>query len=102
MPNNFDIVHFVNDDVVKNVLRFWLNNLRPNHLENDGSTFKPLKKFVRMALEIHLKHIFNGNEKTRYSVDVLEKVKSDCLTDVTKGIGVPSFGGLDFANDVEI
>ena len=55
-----------------------------------------------MALEINLKHIFNDDEKTRYGVDILEKVKGDCLTDVTKNIYVPSFSNINLADSVEI
>ena len=61
-----------------------------------------LKKFVRMALEIHLKHIFNGNERTRYGVNILEKVKGDRLMDVTKNIHVPIFSNINLADSVEI
>jgi hypothetical protein len=55
-----------------------------------------------MALEIHLNHIFNGNEKTRYSVNVLKKVKSDHLKDITKNINIPSLSNINLADGVEI
>ena len=55
-----------------------------------------------MALEIHLKHIFNGDERTRYGVDVLEKVKGDRLTDIIKNIHVPSFSNINLVDSVEI
>ena len=51
---------------------------------------------------IHLKHLLNGDEKTRYIVDVLDKVKSDHLNDVTKNIKVSSFSDLNLADNVEI
>jgi hypothetical protein len=102
MPSPDNIKRFIDDTVVKSVLKFWISNLKASHMETDEESFKALKKFVRMAIEIHLKHIFNGDEKTRYSVDVLEKVKSDRLKDVTKNIHVPSFSNIDLADSVEI
>ena len=102
MLNFESIKHFVDDTVVKAVLKFWISNLKSNHLETDEESFKALKKFVRMAIEIHLRHLFNGDDKTRYSVDVLEKVKSDRLKDVTKNINVPSFSSINLADNVKI
>jgi hypothetical protein len=102
MPNIETIKSYVSNAVVKSILKFWISNLKSNHLENDEEAFKSLKKFVRMALEIHLKHLFNGDDKTRYGVDVLEKVKSDRLKDVTKDITIPSFSGINLADSVEI
>ena len=102
MPSSSDIIRFIDNSVVKSILKFWISNLKPNHLEDDEFTFKALKKFVRMAIEIHLKHLLNGNEKTKYIVDVLDKVKSDRLNDVTKNIKVPSFSDLNLADNVEI
>ena len=102
MPSSSDIIRFIDNSVVKSILKFWISNLKPNYLEDDEFTFKALKKFVRMAIEIHLKHLLNGDEKTRYIVDVLDKVKSDRLNDVTKNIKVPSFSDLNLADNVEI
>lgn len=102
MPRLESIKQYIDDTVVKGILKFWISNLKTNHLESNAETSKSLKKFVRMALEIHLKHIFNGDERTRYGVDVLEKVKSDRLTDVTKNINVPSFSNVNLADSVEI
>jgi hypothetical protein len=102
MPRLESIRQYIDDTVVKAVLKFWISNLKTNHLESDEETSKSLKKFVRMALEIHLKYIFNGDERTRYGVDVLEKVKGDRLTDVTKNIHVPSFSNINLADSVEI
>ena len=75
MPSTEVIKTYVSDSVVKSILKFWISNLKSNHLEEDDDTLKTLKRFVRMAIEIHLKHIFNGDKKTRYGIDVLEKVK---------------------------
>jgi hypothetical protein len=102
MPRLENIKQYIDDTVVKAVLKFWISNLKTNHLESDEETSKALKKFVRMALEIHLKHIFNGDERTRYGVDVLEKVKGDRLTNVTKNIHVPSISNVNLAENVEI
>lgn len=102
MPSLEIIKNYADNVVVKSIFKFWISNLKSNHLESDEEAFKALKKFVRMALEIHLKHLFNGDEKTRYGVDVLEKVKSDRLKDVTKNITVPSFSGINLADNVEI
>lgn len=102
MPSIESIKNYADDAVIKGILKFWISNLKPNHLETDEEAFKALKKFGRMALEIHLRHLFNGDEKTRYGVDVLEKVKSDRLKDVTKDITVPSYSGIDLADSVEI
>jgi len=102
MPSIEVIKTYVSDSIVKNILKFWIRNLKSNHLEEDDDTLKTLKKFVRMALEIHLRHIFNGDEKTRYGIDVLEKVKSERLKNVTKDIKVPSLSDLNLADAVEI
>ena len=102
MPSTEVIKTYVSDLVVKSILKFWISNLKSNHLEEDDDTLKTLKRFVRMAIEIHLKHIFNGDEKTRYGIDVLEKVKSERLKDVTKDIKVPSLSDLNLADAVEI
>jgi hypothetical protein len=102
MPSTEVIKTYVSDSVVKSILKFWISNLKSNHLEEDDDTLKTLKRFVRMAIEIHLKHIFNGGEKTRYGIDVLEKVKSERLKDVTKDIKVPSLSDLNLADAVEI
>lgn len=102
MPSTEVIKTYVNDSVVKSILKFWISNLKSNHLEEDNDTLKTLKRFVRMAIEIHLRHIFNGDEKTRYGIDVLEKVKSERLKDVTKDIKVPSLSDLNLADSVEI
>lgn len=90
MPSIESIKQYADDTVVKSVLKFWISNLKSNHLENDKESLKALKTFIRMALEIHLRHIFNGDERTRYSVDVLEKIKGDRIKDVTKNIHVSS------------
>jgi hypothetical protein len=102
MPSTEVIKTYVSDSAVKSILKFWISNLKSNHLEEDDDTLKTLKRFVRMAIEIHLKHIFNGDEKTRYGIDVLEKVKSERLKDVTKDIKVPSLSDLNLADAVEI
>ena len=102
MPSTEVIKTYVSDSAVKSILKFWISNLKSNHLEEDDDTLKTLKRFVRMAIEIHLKHIFNGDEKTRYGIDVLEKVKSERLKDVTKDIKVPSLNDLNLADAVEI
>ena len=102
MPSTEVIKTYVGDSAVKSILKFWISNLKSNHLEEDDDTLKTLKRFVRMAIEIHLKHIFNGDEKTRYGIDVLEKVKSKRLKDVTKDIKVPSLSDLNLADAVEI
>jgi hypothetical protein len=102
MPNVETIKNYVDNTVVKSILKFWISNIKSNHLESDEEALKALRKFVRMALEIHLRHIYNGDEKTRYGVDVLEKVKSDRLKDVTKNITIPSFSGINLADSVEI
>ena len=102
MPSTKVIKTYVSDSVVKSILKFWISNLKSNHLEEDDDTLKTLKRFVRMAIEIHLKHIFNGDEKTRYGIDVLEKVKSERLKDVTKDIKVLSLSDLNLADAVEI
>ena len=102
MPSTEVIKTYVSDLAVKSILKFWISNLKSNHLEEDDDTLKTLKRFVRMAIEIHLKHIFNGDEKTRYGIDVLEKVKSERLKDVTKDIKVPSLSDLNLADAVEI
>ena len=102
MPSTEVIKTYVSDSAVKSILKFWISNLKSNHLEEDDDTLKTLKRFVRMAIEIHLKHIFNGDEKTRYGIDVLEKVKSERLKDVTKDIKVPSLSDLNLADSVEI
>ena len=102
MPSTEVIKTYVSDSAVKSILKFWISNLKSNHLEEDDDTLKTLKRFVRMAIEIHLKHIFNSDEKTRYSIDVLEKVKSERLKDVTKDIKVPSLSDLNLADAVEI
>jgi hypothetical protein len=102
MPSTEVIKTYVSDSVVKSILKFWISNLKSNHLEEDDDTLKTLKRFVRMAIEIHLKHIFNDDEKTRYGIDVLEKVKSERLKDVTKDIKVPSLSDLNLADAVEI
>ncbi len=102
MPSTEVIKTYVSDSVVKSILKFWISNLKSNHLEEDDDTLKTLKRFVRMAIEIHLRHIFNGDEKTRYGIDVLEKVKSERLKDVTKDIKVPSLSDLNLADSVEI
>ena len=102
MPSIKVIKTYVSDSVVKSILKFWISNLKSNHLEEDDDTLKTLKRFVRMAIEIHLKHIFNGDEKTRYGIDVLEKIKSKRLKDVTKDIKVPSLSDLNLADAVEI
>ena len=67
MPSSSDIIRFIDNSVVKSILKFWISNLKPNYLEDDEFTFKALKKFVRMAIEIHLKHLLNGDKKTRYT-----------------------------------
>lgn len=102
MPGLEAISKYVDDSVVKTILKFWISNLKPNHLESDVDSFKSLRKFVKMAFEVHLKHIFDGDEKTRYGVDVLELVKSERLNNITKDIKVPSFGDVNLADDVEI
>ena len=102
MPSIEVIKTYVSDSIVKNILKFWIRNLKSNYLKEDDDTLKTLKKFVRMALEIHLRHIFNSDEKTRYDIDVLEKVKSECLKNVTKDIKVPSLSDLNLADAVEI
>jgi hypothetical protein len=102
MPSTEVIKTYVSDSAVKSILKFWISNLKSNHLEEDDDTLKTLKRFVRMAIEIHLKHIFNGDEKTRYGIDVLEKVKSERLKDVTKDIKIPSLSDLNLADAVEI
>jgi len=102
MPSTEVIKTYVSDSAVKSILKFWISNLKSNHLEEDDDTLKTLKRFVRMAIEIHLKHIFNSDEKTRYGIDVLEKVKSERLKDVTKDIKVPSLSDLNLADAVEI
>ena len=102
MPSTEVIKTYVSDSAVKSILKFWISNLKSNHLEEDDDTLKTLKRFVRMAIEIHLKHIFNGDEKTRYGIDVLEKVKSERLKDVTKDIKVPSLSDLNLADAIEI
>ena len=102
MPSTEVIKTYVSDSVVKSILKFWISNLKSNHLEEDDDTLKTLKRFVRVAIEIHLKHIFNGDEKTRYSIDVLEKVKSERLKDVTKDIKVSSLSDLNLADAVKI
>ena len=101
MPNIETIKSYVSNAVVKSILKFWISNLKLNHLENDEA-FKSLKKFMRMALEIHLKHLFNSDNKTRYRVDVLEKIKSNLLKNVTKDITIPSFSGINLADNVKI
>ena len=95
MPSIEVIKTYVSDSIVKNILKFWIRNLKSNHLEEDDDTLKTLKKFVRVALEIHLRHIFNGDKKTRYGIDILEKVKSEHLKNVTKDIKVPSLSDLN-------
>lgn len=103
MPSAKDITNLIDDSAVKSVLKFWISNLKLNHLDNDEDTRKALRKFTRMALEIHLSHIFNGNEKTRYGVDVLDKVKGDRLKNITKDIHVPSFSNTtNLADSVDI
>jgi len=84
MPSSEHVKRYIDDGIVKNVLKFWASNLKQGFLENDVESFVELKEFVRKAIEIHLKHFFNGNDKTRYFTNVLEKVKSDRLTNITK------------------
>ena len=102
MPSTEVIKTYVSDSAVKSILKFWISNLKSNHLKEDDDTLKTLKRFVRMAIEIHIKHIFNGDEKTRYGIDILEKVKSECLKDVIKDIKVSSLSDLNFADAIEI
>ncbi|PKY55312.1 hypothetical protein RhiirA4_474666 [Rhizophagus irregularis] len=59
-----------------------------------------LKRFVQHCLYFHVQHIINGEDKTRYSVDVLEKVKSDNINNIMKDLPVHSLSGLDLANNV--
>src|ERR1700722_16102466 len=98
MPSTEVIKTYVNNSVVKSILKFWISNLKSNHLEEDDDTLKTLKRFVRIAIEIYLKHIFNSNKKTRYDIDILEKVKSKHLKDVTKNIKVPSLSDLNLTD----
>ena len=102
MPKLEKISNYVDDSIVKSILKIWISNLEPNQLERDESSLKSLKKFVRMAFEVHLKHIFDGDERTRYGVDVLEKIKGDRLNNITKDIQVPSNGDMNLADSVEI
>jgi hypothetical protein len=67
----------------------------------DNENFsKILKKFVRYCLFIHLQHILKGDDKTRYSVDVLENIKSDEANKITKDLQVLSLSGLGIANNI--
>jgi hypothetical protein len=102
MPSSEHVKRYIDDGIFKNVLKFWASNLKQGYLENEVESFVELKEFVRKAIEIHLKHLFNGNDKTRYFTDVLEKVKSDRLTNITKDIHVPSASNLNLADSVEI
>jgi len=49
-----------------------------------------------------VQHIINGDDKPRYFVDVLEKVKSREANETTKELLVHSLSGLNLANDVTL
>lgn len=102
MPSADNIKRYVDDSVVKGILKFWTNNLKQGHLDDDPESFTELKEFIRKAIGVHLKHILNGDDKTKYMIDVLEKVKSDNFTNITKEIHVPSASNLNLADSVEI
>jgi len=57
---------------------------------------------MRLCLFFHVQHIINGDDKPRYFVDVLEKVKSREANETTKELLVHSLSGLNLANDVTL
>jgi hypothetical protein len=94
-----DITNYVDDAIIKKVLSLCLKAVH-NSLLNHEDFLRILKRFVRTCLYLHVQHIINGNDKTRYIVDVLDKVKSDDLNEITKNLKVNSLSGLDLANNV--
>lgn len=92
----------MDEAIVKKCLALWLRTVHTSSSVGDTEFFKILKRFVRLCLFFHVQHIVNGGDKTRYFVDVLEKVKSSETNDVTKDLQVHSLSGLDLANNVRL
>ena len=101
MPKNSTLVKYVDENVIRNVLDFWISQLHPD-FETHTDSYKALKIFVRKALAIHLQHYFNGNEKCHYVTEVLDQVKSDEMNSITKNIRIPSLCGTHIADSVQI
>uniref|UniRef100_U9UG24 Uncharacterized protein n=2 Tax=Rhizophagus irregularis TaxID=588596 RepID=U9UG24_RHIID len=94
-----EIINYVDEAIVKKTLSLFLKAIHSSSW-NNTEFVKTLKRFVRHCLYFHVQHIINGEDKTRYSVDVLEKVKSDNVNNITKDLPVHSLSGLDLANNV--
>lgn len=101
MPSNSTLTKYIDDDVTKRLLEFWMSQLHPDFDQHESS-FKSLKIFVRKAVSIHLQHYFNGNDKHHYITDVLDKVKSDDMNAITKNNRIPSLCETDVADSVRI
>ena len=91
----------MDDAITKKCLALFLRAVHNSSLSNN-EFFKALKKFVRLCLFFHVQHIINEGDKTRYFVDVLEKVKSSEANDLTKKLQVYSLSGLNLANNVSL
>jgi hypothetical protein len=91
----------VDEAIIRKCLALCLRAVH-NSSTNNSEFFKILKKFVRLCLFFHVQHIINGDDKTRYIVDVLEKVKSGEANEITKELLVHSLSGLNLANDVTL
>uniref|UniRef100_U9SVE5 Uncharacterized protein n=1 Tax=Rhizophagus irregularis (strain DAOM 181602 / DAOM 197198 / MUCL 43194) TaxID=747089 RepID=U9SVE5_RHIID len=94
-----EIINYVDEAIVKKTLSLFLKAIHSSSW-NNTEFVKTLKRFVRHCLYFHVQHIINGEDKTRYSIDVLEKVKSDNVNNITKDLPVHSLSGLDLANNV--
>ena len=94
-------MNYVDETVVKKYLQPYLKAIHDSAWD-DNRFAKTLKQLVRYCLDIHIKHILNGDDRVRYSVDVLEKIKSEEANMLTSDLKVSSLSGLGLANRVNV
>lgn len=101
MPSNSVLTKHIDEEVTRNLLEFWTSQLHPD-FDQSEDFIKPLKCFVRKAMVVHLRHLFNGNDRHRYIPDVLDLVKCDDMNTITKNIRVPSLCETNIADNVKV